>query len=324
MGFSLHHRADVRDDIVRVMSERVAKAQDALDGADDDPTDAIHECRKRCKQVRGAIRLVRPAIDDDGDGDGDGGGYQRVNQLARDAARPLADYRDAAAMAQTFDRLTDRLAEHGVAPDAATSVAGVLDTRRAASEGRSDQLADDIARSRSLLHELDETIESLDLATDGWGALGPGLAKTYDRGRSAMEDAIDGPTGPRFHEWRKRAKYTRYHLDLLAPSAPTVLEPLGTAFHDLTDALGDAHDLVVLGAWLRSDEAAELVDDDLTPVRVAIDGARAELEHRAVDLGRRLYVESPKRFAHRLGAYWQAWTEEEARQPAGGIDEVLT
>ena len=302
MGYAFEHCADVRDEIVRVMSEQVAKAVVALDDADDDPTNAIHECRKRCKKVRGAIRLARPAVDGDG--------YERVNRLARDAARPLATYRDAAAMAQTFDLLTDRFADDGLLPDQATSVTDVLDKRRSAAEHRSDELTDDIARSRALLADLAEAIGSIELTADGWDALGAGLAKSYGRGRSAMHEAIEGPTGPRFHEWRKRAKYSRYHLDLLAPSAPMLLEPLETAFHELTDALGDAHDLVVLGTWLRSDDATEEIDDDLTPVQVIVDGARAELEHRAVALGRRLYVESPKRFGRRLGAYWEHWAAE--------------
>jgi CHAD domain-containing protein len=306
MGYAFEHHADVRDEIVRVMSEQVAKGVDALDDADDDPTTAIHECRRRCKKVRGAIRLVRPSID--------GEGYDLVNRLARDAARPLAAYRDAAAMAQSFERLTDRLADHASVPDAVGAVAGVLDARRATAERRSDELADDVTRSRALLVELDDAIGTLELTADGWSALGPGLAKTYRRGRSAMDAAIDGPTGVRFHEWRKRAKYTRYHLDLLAPSAPLLLEPFETTFHDLTDALGDAHDLVVLGTWLRSDEATEQIDDDLRPVRIVVDGTRTELERRAIDIGRRVYAESPERFEHRLGAYWEIWSDEAGQE----------
>lgn len=299
MGFSLEHRADVRDDIVRVMSQQVAKAVRALNELDD-PTEAIHECRTRCKKVRGAVRLVRSGVDDDA--------YHRVNDLARDAARSLAASRDATAMSQAFDELIDELGDHGLTPDASGRVAAELRARRAAAEERGDTLRRDIEESLDLLGRLDEAIDDLELDAGGWSALGGGLATTYGRGRTAMRDAIDRPTGPHFHEWRKRAKYTRYHLDLLTPAAPLLLEPLESAFHELTDALGDAHDLVVLGTWLRSDEATGL-DDDLTSVRVMVDGARADLEHRAVALGRRLYAESPKRFTQRIGAYWDAWTE---------------
>jgi CHAD domain-containing protein len=319
MGFSLEHRADVRDDIVRVMSEQVDKAVTALVDAPDDPAEAVHECRTRCKKIRGAVRLVRPALGD--------GAYRQVNDLARDAARSLAASRDATAMSQTFERLRkqldDELDHQRRARERWDRLAEALATRRSATEAREDDLRADVQAALDLLSELDRAIADIELDAEGWSALGGGLATTYGRGRSAMRDAVDGPTGPRFHEWRKRAKYTRYHLDLLAPAAPTVLEPLERAFHDLTDALGDGHDLVVLGTWLRSDEAADLIDDDPTKVRVVVDGARAELEHRAIGLGRRLYAESPKRLAARLGAYWDAWTEEDGHQPAGGIEDAL-
>jgi CHAD domain-containing protein len=315
MGFSLEHRADVRDDIVRVMSEQVDKAVTALDDAPGDPAEAIHDCRTRCKKIRGAVRLVRPALDDDA--------YRQVNDLARDAARSLAASRDATAMSQTFDRLRERLGDRGPEGERWNRLAELLESRRAAAEAHDDDLRDDVESALDLLRRLDRAIGDIELDAEGWCALGAGLASTYGRGRSAMRDAVDEPSGPHFHEWRKRAKDTRYHLDLLAPAAPTVLEPLERAFHDLTDALGDAHDLVVLGSWLRSDTAADLVDDDLTKVHVIVDGARAELEHRAIGLGRRLYAESPKRFTARLGAYWDAWTDDDRLGPAGGIEDAL-
>jgi CHAD domain-containing protein len=302
MAFSLEHRAALGDDIVRVMTEQLDHAVEALDELDD-PTDAIHECRTRCKKIRGVVRLVRPALDDDV--------YHRVNDLARDAARSLAASRDATAMSQAFERLTERLGEDAPAPDLTEPVAAELRARRSAAEDEGDDLRADVEEALGLLARLADAIDDVEPHAEGWSAIGPGLAETYGRGRTAMRDAIDGPTGPRFHEWRKRAKYTRYHLDLLTPAAPLVLDQLESAFHDLSDALGDAHDLVVLGTWLRSDEAAAL-DDDLTTVRVVVDGARVELERRAVALGRRLYAESPKRFGHRIGTYWEVWTDEDA------------
>ena len=54
------------------------------------------------------------------------------------------------------------------------------------------------------------------------------------------------------HEWRKRTKDAGYHVRLLRDAAPSILEPLEDRFHDLSDALGDAHDLVVICERLRA------------------------------------------------------------------------
>ena len=68
----------------RVAGEQLDDAIDDLsDAVDDDPTEAIHDARKRCKKVRGLVRAVRPALGEDV--------YRVANDTARDAARELSD-----------------------------------------------------------------------------------------------------------------------------------------------------------------------------------------------------------------------------------------
>jgi hypothetical protein len=73
--------------------------------------------------------------------------------------------------------------------------------------------------------------------------------------------------------------------------------------HELTDLLGDHHDLAVLAVDL---ESRELPGD-----RVAVIGTIAhrqqELLQSALELGARLFAEKPKAFEKRLKAYWSAW-----------------
>lgn len=313
MAYALRHRTPVEDDIRRVMSKQLSKARDALGSVGDEPDRAIHQCRKRCKKIRGAIRLVRPAVDN--------GGYSTINGLARDAARELAPFRDATAQAATVDRLLAQWP--GSHPDGIEQAAATLTGRRHAMEQAAATGHPAVGRARSLLDELADAIDDLELGEGGVDAIGPGLAKTYGRGRDALAASVEAPTGPAFHEWRKRAKYTRHHVRLLAPAAPAILGPLDDAFHDLTDTLGDAHDLVVLGEWLRSDTDEVERLGDTTELRIAVDGTRSELERRAVALGGRLYAESPKRFRKRLGTYWDTWNAEDTRVPAGELEDVF-
>ena len=327
MGYSLLHDEAVLDGIRRVGCEQCDEANERL-GIDfvDDPHGAIHDMRKRCKKIRGAVRLVRPAVRSKQ--------YRRVNTLARDAARELSGFRDARALVGTFERLRDAVELDRDQLSAAHELL-LADRASAERELRPDHPA--LEHSRSLLDDLRDAIDELawndeyrDVKrSDGseWQALASGLVKTYERGRAAMAASIDTPSGESFHEWRKRAKYTRYHLSLLTPSAPDLLEPLEDAFHHLTDALGDAHDLYVLEQ--RLGDADQHGTHGTDGARLLVAGARTDLERRAVHLGRRLYAESGGRFQERLGSYWQTWRSEPVdtgvpgETAVGGIDRVV-
>ena len=306
VSYSLEHGEAVLDGVRRVCLEQLGTAVDALGpGFVDEPHEAIHDVRKRCKKIRGAVRLVRPIVRSKQ--------YRAVNELARDAARELSGFRDARALVATFDRLRE-ITDLDSDQLAAAHTLLIADQRTAESELAPDHPALDAARRR--LTELGDAIGSLSGTDTEWDAIAPGLVKTYERGRAAMTISIDRPTGESFHEWRKRAKYTRYHLGLIAPSAPELLDPLEEAFHHLTDALGDAHDLFVLERRLDG-------VDDVDGARLLVNGARSDLERRAVHLGRRLYAESGKRFEQRLGVYWDSWRSEPAEAAAaGGLGRV--
>jgi CHAD domain-containing protein len=140
----------------------------------------------------------------------------------------------------------------------------------------------------------------------GFDVLRKGLAATYGDGRRALGNLRAEPSAELSHEWRKSVKYTWHHVELLGKAAPSVLTPLADALHDLSDALGDAHNLAVLGDLVS--EHPTRFGGPATADRVAKMAAdsRADLEHRAVRLGLRVYAESPKAFGRRMGAYWAA------------------
>ena len=140
----------------RIADEQLGAARASLASAGGgDTASAVHDCRKRCKKLRGLVRLVRPAL---------GKQYKAVNAALRDAARERLDAAGRSLSALTLDR-------------------------------------DDPAAIRS------------------------GAKKTWKRGRSALAAVREVPDPARFHEWRKRAKYTGYHLKLLSDAAPSLLRP---------------------------------------------------------------------------------------------------
>src|SRR5881394_266466 len=58
---------------------------------------AVHDVRKRFKEIRGTLRLVRDELGEKA--------FRKENRNYRDAARPLSDIRDAKVMVDTLDNL---------------------------------------------------------------------------------------------------------------------------------------------------------------------------------------------------------------------------
>ena len=122
--------------------------------------------------------------------------------------------------------------------------------------------------------------------------------------------------------WRKRVKYGWHHVKLLHAVAPSTLGPLGERLKDLSDALGDDHDLAVLRATILAtpgDFGGRGASDQAVAV---VDGARADLQDRCVRLGARLYAEPPRAYARRVGRYWTAWHALGRERPVGEIADL--
>jgi hypothetical protein len=109
---------------------------------------------------------------------------------------------------------------------------------------------------------------------------------------------------------------------LLRGAAPAILEPLEERLHDVSDALGDAHDLAVICDRLR---AAPDRFGGRALVRAAChlaDDRRVMLEKRALRVGARLYAEKPKAYGDRMGAYWRVWHDLGDEKPTAGLADL--
>ena len=300
MGYRFERDETVGDAFRRIARTQSDKALDEVGSAAANPADedAIHDCRKRCKKLRGLIRLVRPALDQ--------ATYRAANEAFRDAARELSGLRDAQALLATFDSVVAVPSEPPRLDDF-ESVRAELVRRAGAEPDGDDAGASTFERAGDLLRAGHDLVVDADLHADGWGAVRGGLAQTYRRGRDALEVVYDDPTPDNFHELRKRAKYSWYHLRLLGPSAPAILDPLAKQFERLAEGLGDAHDLAVLRVQLDDDPDSFGGEATVHAALELLDQHREKLEHDGVSLAEQLYAEPPKPFARRLERYWDAW-----------------
>jgi CHAD domain-containing protein len=297
----------VEDSIIRVAREQIGKAIDEIEDDELDRHQTVHQVRKRCKKLRGLMRAVRPAL---------GKTYKKENARFRNAAKSLSYVRDAQSLLECLDDLTGHF-EDEVGAGFASGVRARLVERR-------QRVADD---EIGLDERLDQFLVTMQksysrvgnwkLSEEGFDAVAGGLHKTYKRGYKAMNKAYVKPDGERFHEWRKRTKYHWYHLRLLRPVWKPVVKKLCSEADDLSDLLGDEHDLAVLCDTLLEDPVAFGDKTELEALLGLVSRRRLELQQEARLLGDRVFAEAPDALVDRFGAYWAAW--EMGREIEPGI-----
>ncbi len=274
---------------------------------------AVHEARKACKRLRALFRMVRPSIPDRR--------YRALNTGVRDAARELSASRDAEALVAMFD---DLLAAHGADPEGELMIVrkGLEERVAEADWGETEGPPRPMVRARERLELARDIAASTQVTGDGFRALRGGLAANYRRGRNAMYALQREGTAEQSHEWRKAVKYGWHHLQLLEDTAPSVLGPAASRFHQLSDALGDAHNLAVMREVLEASPTHFGGFEPTESVLIMAARSRAELEQRALRLGLRLYAESPVAFARRLHAYWRAARQVGEELPTGELADI--
>jgi CHAD domain-containing protein len=295
--YRLKRNETAADGVRRIAAGR---ADDALDqlrhGVGGDFASAIHETRKDLKKLRSMLRLVRPSLGDDV--------YRRENDRFRDSGRLLSGPRDAQVKLETLhalrERFPGRLSEMRLAP----LIAALEDERDRhlrsnGAGGPVDQAVAEIGAGR-------DAIAEWRLDGDEWSLIEPGLRRSYRRGRNRFADVRATATDEAIHEWRKRVKDLWYHLRVVRDAEPKEIGQAADRAHELSDLLGEHHDL----AMLRDDVRARrepLASGELERLLTSISERQEELYAEAIALGKRVYAKKPKAFTKRLRAYWQAW-----------------
>ncbi len=291
------------DAVRRIVAGRLDDALEQLaERLDDDAAAAVHEARKDLKKVRAVLRMVRHRMHDEV--------FIRENARLREAGLSLGGARDAEAEVGTIEALEERFGDElpaGVEP-LRRELSAERDERAEATADEGSELRAAARGASEAIAATRESIDSWSFSKAGWKLVGPGIERSYRRGRNRFRDVRRDPTPENIHEWRKRVKDLWYHLRLLRDSWPDVMAEMGDEAHELADLLGDHHDLTVLAADVRDRESlAAEGDEEVAAIMSAIEGRQEELLEAAVPVGERLYAESPKAFGKRVHAYWRAW-----------------
>jgi CHAD domain-containing protein len=295
---------DVHAALRRIAGEQISKALAQIDDPALDQEVTVHQVRKRCKKLRGLIRLVRPVFKD----------YAKENAALRDAARALAPLRDSAVILATYDGLMKHFAAEADHP-AFSHIRRRLTLRRQAMIEATDAPAL-IGAFRDALVVAGRRAESWKLKKDGFTAVRGGLLKTYARACAGMEAARKEPTGENLHEWRKRVKYHGFHARLLGETSPVLLSAHAKEAGDLADTLGAHHDVAVLMRRVLDKPENFVAGTDIRAFCAPAAKRQDSLAAKAFEHGAQLLAEPPEALVGRFGAYWDAFAAARQAEPA--------
>ena len=150
--------------------------------------------------------------------------------------------------------------------------------------------------------------------SDGFGAFEDGLQRIYRQGRrdGARHASGPAPSGSTSGESAPRTSGTTSLL--LEAAWPPVMSTLADEAHELSDRLGDDHDLAVLLAWAH-EHARPDGRDPIRAGRRDVESRREELQADAFAYGARLYADKPGVFVERLERWWTASERTQAVTP---------
>jgi len=292
--FRLQQGEPVPNGMRRIARGQLRDAHDALSEADDETLGtAVHETRKALKRLRTSVRLTRDALGEET--------YAHESARFRSAGQDLAAGRDAQVRLDTLDDLSERY--------------GAELPERAVTELRTRLVQEHELAVRSLHGEgLESALVELRDAqlrapgwtfeADGFDALSPGLERIYRRGRKDMRAAAKDPEPENLHEWRKRVKDLWHVAQIVEVAQPKRMRKVAERAHELSQLLGDHHDLIVLRDYVEEQTSFLEGPGGTQALLAAIDRRESKLRRKALRRGRKLYADPPKRFVREIRRGW--------------------
>jgi CHAD domain-containing protein len=274
VAYCIDSEKELSRELVRVVREECRRIV-ARSRARSRVGEAVHEIRQATKRLRAIARLLRPRLGESA--------FRSWNDGLRDAARELAEVRDAEVILASLQEIARPRDPRDARLLRAFRGRAAEARKHAVSSGALRRVGDAVKRLEPrLAASIPDGLRARDLE--------PGLREAFQRARSQWKRAAKRPDDESLHELRKREKIVRAHAELLRPEARRLLRDL----EELSDLLGEDHDLVVLRAALgcQLGEAHHLIP--------RIDRRRASLQRKAMKLASKLFAERPKGFARRL------------------------
>jgi len=298
MTYRLRPGRPLSGEVVRIAEIQYQRAIEILRDQPEGPFEAIHGARKRFKRLRGLFRLVRAA---------DPKFCARENARVRDIARTLSTVRDATALAETLDHLLASRA----APGNETTLRAIRDRLAHRRDRIATEQTDLQARLVAAIAGCEDGIKALgkmrlpDKQGKAARLIADGLAKTYGRAVKALETANASGDAADWHDLRKRIKYHRMHVQLLARAWPGEMAIRADIADVAGEALGQDHDLASLADLIETEPLTIGSQEEIAVLRTCIVTCSARLHDQVRDIVKNLLRDDPILIHGRVLALWR-------------------
>lgn len=306
MAFRLRIDEPIEKGFRRIGIEQIERARRQL-AANADPAAEVHEARKCMKRIRALLRLGRTGLGETV--------FRAENAHFRSIASTLASARDDHVLLETTVKLS---AEGGGRMGVVLMrlKQAVVEHRRALASGAAETA--DRAATDDALERAQRRFRRLALEPDSFATLERGLVRNYRKGVEHRDIAYAENTDDSFHEWRKCVQTHWRHMALLSKAWPALFEVHIEAARELSQVLGDDHDLALLHDKLAALPPSSLSSEDIRAVAELILARQAALRRSARPMGDMIFAERPKAHGQRIAAVWNGAVSRSREGTPGG------
>lgn len=284
-------------EVQTVARRELEKAIEALEARPEGLHAAIHAARKKFKRLRNLYRLITT---------GDKEFRRQENVRLRDAGRSLSRIRDATALIETVEHLSD----HALTDDEAET----LDATRAVLALRRDEIAaeekDLEAKVEAVVSECRAAIDALDTLSlpskprQASRLIAKGWRKGLENAHEALETCKGESHGEAFHDLRKAAQAYWMNLSLLRDLWPSAFVAKRNEAKRLVDLLGHEHDLTVLTTLLDHEPETFGDGEGQSFLLAIIIRRQQDLRREALDLADQVFADPAKHEAGIVETLW--------------------
>lgn len=252
----------------------------------------IYAARKNTKRLRALLQLVRTALPKKV--------FGQENAAYREIADALGGLRDAWVRVELMATLPEAIQQTSSYHDLYAAFRKEYDTLAATFLHRE--------RFKAVTKQIRAALkraQTLKVNDKDYETLRENLDKTIQAGQKAYQQVQHTFDEDNLHEWRKQIKRLWYHLTLLRPAAPDLLDEWIAELGQLGDGLGKAHDWALLAQLGHK----RLGDDPVhQPLWDAMAARQREAEEGAMAAGEALYIRlRPRTLLRLLGARYHHW-----------------
>lgn len=290
MAFRLKLDEPIEKGFRRIAAEQVQRARAQITAGQDQVSE-IHEARKCMKRIRALLRLAREGLGE--------AVFQAENARFRAIATALAPARDESVVRQTLVKLATT-SDAAIAP-AFERLIGAL---KGPAPGEAATATTSLDEVPALLDRALRQVRRLRIAPDSFETLERGLVRNYRRGQKFLDLAYAEGSDEAFHDWRKCVQTHWRHMALLSRASPPLFEAHIAAARELSQILGDDHDLAMLKVRVAGLDPEDFPARDRETVEKLIDTQQRALRHAARHRGQMIFAERPKAHGRRIAGLW--------------------